>query len=138
MSSLLTNTSAMVALQTLRNINMNLDQTNNRISTGLKVNTAADSPAYWAIATTLKSDNNALSAVSDSLGVAGSAASATYTGLSSAKDVLDQIKSQLATATGDVDRSKVQLQIKALQAQLKTIADQASISGDNWLSTGSS
>jgi flagellin len=128
----------MVALQTLQNINMQLDQTNNRISTGLKVNTAADNPAYWAIATTLKSDNNALSAVSDSLGVAASAATATYTGINSAKNVLDQIKSQLTTATGDVDRSKVQLQISALQQQLKTIADQAAISGDNWLSTGSS
>ena len=138
MSSLLTNTSAMVALQTLQNINMQLDQTNNSISTGLKVNTASDNPAYWAIATTLKSDNSALGAVSDSLGVAASAATATYTGINSAKDVLDQMKSQLTTATGDVDRSKVQLQIAALQQQLKTIADQAAISGDNWLSTGNS
>lgn len=138
MSSLLTNTSAMVALQTLQSINASLEQTNNRVSTGLKVSTAADNAAYWAIATTLKSDNNALTAVGDSLGVGASAASATYTGLTSAKDVLDQIKSKLTTATGDVDRSKVQLEISALQAQLKSIADQAAISGDNWLSTGNS
>ncbi len=81
MSSLLTNTSAMVALQTLRSINTNLDQTNNRVSTGLRVNNAADNAAYWSIATTLRSDNNALAAVQDSLGVGASAPGATYTGL---------------------------------------------------------
>jgi flagellin len=138
MSSLLTNTSAMVALQTLRTINMNLDQANNRVSTGLRVNNASDNAAYWSIATTLRSDNNALSAVQDSLGVGASAASATYTGLNSAKDLLDQLKSKLTTATGDVDRSKVQLEIDSLLSQLRSVADQAALSSDNWLSTGSS
>lgn len=136
MSSLLTNTSAMVALQTLRDINMNLDETNNRVSTGLRVNTASDNAAYWSIATTLSSDNNALSAVQDSLGVGASAALATYTGLDSAKDLLDSIKSKLTTATGDVDRAKVQLEIDSLLDQLRSVADQASLSSDNWLSTG--
>jgi len=136
MSSLLTNTSAMVALQTLRDINMNLDETNNRVSTGLRVNTASDNAAYWSIATTLSSDNSALSAVQDSLGVGASAALATYTGLDSAKDLLDQIKSKLTTATGDVDRAKVQLEIDSLLDQLRSVAAQASLSSDNWLSTG--
>jgi flagellin len=135
MSSLLTNTSAMVALQTLRTINMNLDQANNRVSTGLRVNNAADNAAYWSIATTLRSDNNALSAVQDSLGVGASAATATYTGLNSAKDLLDQLKSKLTTATGDVDRAKVQLEIDGILAQLTSVADQAVLQGDNWLNT---
>ena len=109
MSSLLTNTSAMVALQTLRSINMSLDQTNNRVSTGLRVSSAADNAAYWSIATTLKSDNSSLSAVQDSLGLGASTLTTTYTGLNSAKDVLSSLKDQLTTATGaNVDKDKIQ------------------------------
>lgn len=139
MSSILTNTSAMVALQTLRTINMNLDQTNNRVSTGLRVNTAADNAAYWSIATTLKSDNSALGAVQDSLGLGASTLTTTYTGLDAVKTALDDLKQQLTTATGEnVDKSKVQQTIDSLIAQLRSTADSASFSGQNWLSTGSS
>ena len=109
MSSLLTNTSAMVALQTLRSINTDLEQTNNRVSTGLRVNTAADNAAYWSIATTIKSDNGALSAVTDSLSLGASTLSTTYTGLNTAITSLNDIKNQLVTATGaNVDKAKIQ------------------------------
>ncbi len=42
MSSILTNTSAMVALQTLKGINSNLSMAQNEISTGKSVATAKD------------------------------------------------------------------------------------------------
>jgi flagellin len=138
MTSLLTNSSAMVALQTLRSINTNLDQTNNRVSTGLRVNTAADNAAYWSIATTIKSDNGALGAVTDSLSLGASTLSTTYTGLDTAKTSLNDLKNQLTTATGEnVDKAKIQQTIASIQAQLKSVADAASFSGQNWLSTGS-
>src|SRR5664279_1441790 len=109
MSSLLTNSSAMVALQTLRSINQNLETTNNRVSTGLRVSSAADNAAYWSIATTIKSDNGALGAVQDSLGLGASTLATTYTGLDTAKNVLNDLKAQLTTATGaNVDKAKVQ------------------------------
>ncbi len=137
MSSLLTNTSAMVALQTLRTINTNLDETNNRVSTGLRVNTAADNAAYWSIATTIKSDNGALGAVTDSLSLGASTLSTTYTGLDAAKDSLNELKNQLTTATGEnVDKAKIQQTISSVQAQLQSVADAASFSGQNWLNTG--
>ncbi|TFF21786.1 flagellin C [Jiella endophytica] len=139
MTSIVTNTSAMTALQSLQSINNALDETQGRISTGYRVNEAQDNAAYWSIATTMRSDNNALSAVSDSLGIGAATVDAAYTGLNSAKDMLDTIKAKLTTATSDgVDKSKVQSEISALQGQLKTIADSASFSGQNWLSTGSS
>ena len=137
MSSLLTNTSAMVALQTLRSINTNLEQTNNRVSTGLRVNTAADNAAYWSIATTIKSDNGALGAVTDSLSLGASTLSTTYTGLDTAKDSLNELKNQLTTATGEnVDKTKIQQTIDSVKAQLQSVASAASFSGQNWLSTG--
>jgi flagellin len=139
MSSLLTNTSAMVALQTLRSINQDLDKTTNRVSTGLRVSTAADNAAYWSIATTIKSDNGALGAVQDSLGLGASTLATTYTGLDAAKTLLNSLKEQLTTATGEnVDKSKVQQSIASILTQLQATADSSSFSGQNWLSTGSS
>ena len=139
MTSIITNTSAMTALQSLQSINSALDDTQGRISTGYRVADAKDNAAYWSIATTMRSDNNALSAVSDSLGIGAATVDAAYTGLDSAKDMLDTIKAKLTTATSDgVDKAKVQDEITALQGQLQTIAESASFSGQNWLSTGSS
>ena len=53
MTSIMTNASAMAALQTLRSINSDMETTQNRISSGYKVDTAADNSAYWSIATTI-------------------------------------------------------------------------------------
>ena len=47
MSSILTNTSAMVALQTMKGINANLNKTQADISTGKSVASAKDNAAYW-------------------------------------------------------------------------------------------
>lgn len=47
MSSILTNTSAMVALQTMKSINSNLNRTQQEISTGKTVATAKDNATVW-------------------------------------------------------------------------------------------
>ncbi|MEP3884748.1 MAG: flagellin, partial [Lentilitoribacter sp.] len=49
MSSILTNNSAMVALQTLKSINSGLEQTQSEISTGKSISSSADNSAVWAI-----------------------------------------------------------------------------------------
>ncbi|MBO0660942.1 flagellin C [Jiella sp. MQZ9-1] len=139
MTSIITNVAAMTALQTLQHTNKMLEETQNKISTGYRVAEAKDNAAYWSIATGMRSDNSAMSAVYDSLGIGEATVDSAYTGLSSAKDVLDEIKAKLTAGAADgVDKSKVQDEITALQQQLKTIADSSSFSGQNWLSTGSS
>ena len=135
----MTNTAAMTALQTLTMTNNSLEDTQNAISTGYRVADAKDNAAYWSIATTMRSDNMSMSAVKDSLGIGAATVDTAYTGLDSAKDVLNEIKAKLTTATQDgVDRTKVQDEISQLQEQLKSIADSASFSGQNWLSVNSS
>lgn len=47
MSSILTNTSSMVALQTLKTINANLAKTQDEISTGKTVGSAKDNATVW-------------------------------------------------------------------------------------------
>ncbi|MBO0903636.1 flagellin [Jiella sonneratiae] len=135
MTSIITNVAAMTALQTLQQTNSMLEDTQNKISTGYRVSEAKDNAAYWSIATTMRSDNSAMSAIIDSLGIGAAIVDTGYTALSSAKDVLSEIKAKLTTATSDgVDRTKIQGEIDALKEQLQTISDSASFSGQNWLS----
>jgi flagellin len=134
MSSINTNVAAMTALQTLTQTNKSLTDTQNRISTGFRVASAADNAAYWSIATTMRSDNAALSTVQDALGLGAATVDVAYTAINAAIKVVDQIKSKLVAAREPgVDRAKVQSDISALQDQLQSIADSANFSGQNWL-----
>jgi flagellin len=137
MTSILTNIAAMSALQTLRSISNNMEDTQARVSSGQRVGEASDNAAYWSIATTMRSDNMALSSVSDALGLGASKIDTAYAGMESAIDVVKEIKAKLVTATEEgVDKAKVQEEITQLQGQLKSIADSASFSGENWIAGG--
>jgi flagellin len=139
MSSIVTNNAAMTALQSLSMTMKNMETTQSRISTGLRVSSAADNAAYWSIATTMRSDHSALSTVKDALNLGSSTIDVAYTGLKSAIDVTSQIKSKLvAAAQPGVDRTKIQSEVTQLQKQLKSISDSAVFSGQNWLSVDSS
>jgi flagellin len=134
MSSLLTNASAMTALQTLTQINKDLAVTQSRISTGQKVSKAADNAAYWSIATTMRSDNAALGAVQEALGLGAAKVDTAYAGMEAAINVVKEIKNKLVTAQEpSADKAKIQGEIDQLQDQLKGIVESASFSGENWL-----
>ena len=138
MSSILTNTSAMAALQTLRTINNDMETTQGRVSSGMRVGAASDNAAYWSIATTMRSDNAALSAVQDALGLGAAKVDVAYAGVEAAIDVVKEIKAKLVTATEQgVDKVKVQEEVKQLQDQLKSIGAGATFNGENWLAGGS-
>lgn len=134
MTSIMTNSAAMAALQTLRTIDSNMQTTQARISSGYKVANASDNAAYWSIATTMRSDNKALSTVQDALGLAASKADTAYTGLNSSVDVISSIKAKLVAAREPgVDKDKINKEISELKNQLQSIAESASFSGENWL-----
>ncbi|WP_286579203.1 flagellin N-terminal helical domain-containing protein [Aliirhizobium terrae] len=134
MASILTNTNAMAALSTLRSISSDMATTQDRISSGLKVGSASDNAAYWSIATTMKSDNEALGAVQDAMGLGAAKIDTAYAGMESAIDVVKEIKNKLVTAQeSSADKAKIQEEITQLQDQLKSITDASSFSGENWL-----
>ena len=138
MSSLLTNTSAMTALTTLKSIAGQLDQTSSRISTGLKVADASDNAAYWSIATTIRADNGSLGAVKDALGLGANSVDTAFNGMNRSIDLLKDIQSKLTAALSpNVDRAKIQTEIDAKLKELKQTADASVVSGENWLSTDS-
>ncbi|WP_454643951.1 flagellin N-terminal helical domain-containing protein [Bradyrhizobium liaoningense] len=139
-SSLLTNSSAMTALQTLRSVSAQLATTQNRISTGQRVSTASDNAAYWSIATSMRSDNAALSAVSDSLGLSAATVDTEYTALTSVigdkESGLTKLQALLVEAkTAGIDRTKIQADITQIQQDMKLKANSATFNGINWLST---
>ncbi len=134
MTSIITNTGALAALQTLRSVNQNMEQVQNRISSGYRVEKAADNAAYWSIATTMRSDNKALSTVQDALGLGAAKTDTAYTGLESAIKVVDEIKSKITAASEPgVDKTKINKELAELKNQLASIAESASFSGENWL-----
>ena len=134
MTSINTNTSAMSALQTLRNVNKGLESTQNAVSTGYKVASASDNAAYWSIATTMRSDNGAVNAASDVLGVGAAKVDVAYAAIESSIDVVNEIKTKLVSLNeSTVDDDKVWDEVKQLQAQLVSIANSASFNGENWM-----
>ena len=139
MSSIMTNASAMTALQSLNATNRSLQTVQGRISTGYRVAEAMDNAAYWSIATTMRSDNRALSTVQDSLGLGASKVDTAYTGMNKVLETVDELKVKLIAAKGksDSDKAKIQTEIEALQGQMKSYADAATFSGTNVLSVTS-
>ncbi len=134
MTSILTNTAAMAALQTLRTIDTNMETVQNRISSGYRVGSASDNAAYWSIATTMRSDNEALSTVKDALGLGAAKTDTYYAGLDSSVKVVTEIKAKLVAAREPgVDKDKINKEITELKNQLTSIAQSASFSGENWL-----
>ena len=86
MLSVNTNQGAMVALQTLNKTNSDLDKTQNAISTGLKVATAKDNGAIWAIANKMRSDVGAYDRVREST---DRAASILDTGIAAGESIME-------------------------------------------------
>lgn len=135
MVSLHTNRSAIAALQTLRLIDRQMEVTQQRLATGLRINSAADNPAYWSIATGLRSNIKSHGAVLDSLGLSRATADVASLGMTNAIDVVDEIKAKLVLASDPgVDKTKVNKELDALKEQLKSIVGSSSFNGQNWLS----
>lgn len=134
MSSLLTNASAMTALQTLAQTNKNLATTQNRIATGERVSTAADNASYWAIATSMKSQNVANSSVKDAMGIGQAVVDTAATSLNEAIDIAKEIQARLvAKSQPGNDPAKIQTEIDEMKAQIEAIAENATFEGINLL-----
>lgn len=140
MSSILTNNSAMVALQTLKSINSNLADTQNRISTGKRVATAKDNSAVWAISKVMESDVKGFKAISESLSLGESTVSVARSASETVTDLLTQMKAKIVAAQEDnVDRSKLNADVTALKDQINSVVSAAQFNGLNLVdgSTGS-
>ena len=132
MSSINTNVGAMVALQNLKSTNSQLAKVQDQVSTGLKVGSAADNAASWAVAETMRSDISSLKAVGDGLSMAKATVGVGREAAESVADVLGQIKDKLAQArNSNVDRGKITDEINQLSNQFDSIVGSAQFNGEN-------
>ncbi|MCR9127616.1 MAG: flagellin [Rhodobacteraceae bacterium] len=134
MSSILTNNGAMVALQTLKSINMNLEKTQNAISTGKDIATAKDGSAIFAISKVMESDVAGFEAISDSLSLGESTVAVASAGAEQIVEVLTEMKALAVSATSEnADFDKIQAEMEALGAQVDSITTAAQFNGANLL-----
>ncbi len=132
MSSILTNTSAMVALQTMKGINANLNKTQADISTGKSVASAKDNAAVWAISKVMESDVEGFKGISDSLSVGSATLTVARNASETVTKLLTEMKGKIvASQAENVDRNKIQTDITALTDQIKSVVGAAQFNGLN-------
>ncbi|WP_299847503.1 flagellin [uncultured Roseovarius sp.] len=136
MSSILTNNSAMVALQTLKSINSSLAKTQDMISTGKSVATAKDNSAIWAISKVMESDVSSFNAISDSLAVGESTVSVASTAAEQIVSVLEEMKAlAVAGVSETADHAKIEADMLQKEEQIASIQAAAQFNGVNLLLT---
>ena len=141
-SSINTNYGAAVALQSLNATSAALQMTQNRISTGLKIATAKDNGAIWAIAEAQKTQNSALDTVKDSLNNAKSVIDTTVSAGAQMSDILKQMKQKALAASDagvtDASRTQYQNEFNKLAQTYSNIVASATFNGVNQIDSGSS
>jgi flagellin len=132
MSSILTNTSAMVALQTLKGINSGLNKVQSEISTGKTVASAKDNAAVWAISKVMESDVQGFDSIGDSLDLGSSTVSVARQASESVTSLLTDMKKTIISAQEqNVDRAKLQTEIESMTKQIKSVVGAAQYNGLN-------
>ena len=136
MSSILTNNSAMVALESLRNINRNLETVQAEISTGKKIASAKDNASIWAISTVMTTDVESFKTIRNSLDLASSTVGVARSAAEKVTGLLQDMKSLIIAAQEESGRSKIQADINGLRAQISGIVNAAQFNGQNLLREG--
>src|SRR4051812_28976299 len=135
MLSVNTNMGAMAALQFLNQTQVELNATQSHINSGLKVATAKDNGAVYAIAQNMRGNVAGYQAVSDSLRRGVSAVDVALSAGQSISDLLNELKAKaLAAADASLDttsRNALNADFTALRDQIATIVANASFNGTN-------
>jgi flagellin len=132
-----TNVGAMVALQNLNMTSTSLQQTQQIVSTGLKVASAKDDGATYAIAQNQRATVSSLDAVKDSLNRASSSVDVAMSAGDSITDMLTQMKEKaLAASDTSLDttsRAALNTDFQSLRDQITKTISNASFNGVNLL-----
>ena len=132
-----TNDAALIALQNLNATTSGLQDVQNRISTGLAINSAKDNASVWAIAQGQRADIGALSAVKMSLDRANSIAEAPATAGQTISDLLVQMKTKVVAAMDPsidtASRTALDSDFKSILRQITQVIQNASFDGANML-----
>ncbi|MBM3569583.1 MAG: flagellin [Alphaproteobacteria bacterium] len=136
-----TNVSAMVALQQLNNTNKLLDQSQQRVNTGLRVSTAADDPSSYAIANRMKGDKAGYESVQIALGLGMATVNTAVKAGENIADLLIEMKAKIVQANqAGLDNNSLSAlndDFQSLRTQIGTIVSSATFNGKNLITSGS-
>jgi flagellin len=139
MNSVVTNQGAIVALESLNITNTQLTQAQNEISTGLKVSSATDNGATWAVAQNERATIGALGSVQDSLNRGISTADVAVSAGQTISDLLNQMRAKVLAAT-DSSATSSDIQnyandFNAFRDQIAKIVSTSDFNGANMISS---
>ena len=136
-NSVHTNTSALLALQSLNKTNERLTDVQSRVNTGLKVQGAKDNASVWAIAQGQRADVGALAAVQMSLDRATSIADVALAAGETISDLLNQLMEKVVAANDEsLDtqaRAALNSDYQAILRSIEQAVDNAEFDGANIL-----
>ena len=140
-NSINTNVGAYVALQNLNQVNLRLDRVQNRVSTGLKVNSAVDDASSFSIAQGVRGNLKAYEAVSQGLSNGRGVATVTLAGATAISDLLGDVQKKITEGQNAGNSTEQQSILNSdfsnLVAQINTFITNATYNGRNLLSFGS-
>jgi flagellin len=127
------NIGALNALNSLQTINAKLAMHQTRLSTGKRINSAADDPAGLTIATKMLARSEGLKVTLDNIGDAKNMLSVAEGGLSKMTDIITQMRNKAEQAASDTlgssERGTIQTQLSSYAQQLQDIIDQTKWNG---------
>jgi|SRR5579872_3124257 len=121
-------------------VNLNLDNQQNQLknltnqlSTGLRINSAADDPSGLAIATNLQTQADAFNTASQNVQNANNAAQVALGAFTTTTDILQRIRSLAVEAASDVnsnnDRQNLQVEVSQLLLEVNRISQNTNFNG---------
>ncbi|MGO4567355.1 flagellin [Rhizobium sp. 2YAF20] len=128
------NSAALGALTVLRGVNKDLEKAQEQVSSTLRVQTAADDPSYWSMATTMRSDSSSLSTINDAMSLGANKLDTASTAMDSVISTLSSIQKILVSAQEPgADKTTLNQSLQQLKDTLQTTSQGASVAGENWL-----
>ncbi len=139
-NSIRTNTSSMVALQSLSSTSRDLEVTQNRINSGLRVANAKDNGASYNIAQQMRSEFSAFDSIRAGLNRAKSMADVGLAAGEAVSDVLTQMRDKavaaMDTSISATSRAAYSGEFASLRNQITSIVSNAVFDGANLLNGG--
>lgn len=140
--SINTNTSSALNIQQLAKTKSQLNGTQNRISTGLKINGPKDNAAIFQVSQILAGQAAGTSAVKSSLSSAESTVGVAVSAGQQVSDLLTDIKAKVVQANqpglDSASRQAIDAEFQQLTQQLESVVAGASFGGVNLLNSGAS
>lgn len=136
MTSINTNTSAMNALSTLRNVNNNLNTTQDRISSGLKVASGKDNAAYFAISQNMNSDSSLNKSINEGMTIAKNSVATARLGVEAVVELAKQYIDRQSFGQNLTDTTEIESEMTDLKAQMNNVLAQANFNGESLVDNG--